>query len=81
MLNNIFLIKTEDEVREYYNKNLMCNNDNQKECLKKISAKELKHLYNVLYSTPARTSIRKIDILRLIKMYFDGIDRALSMKP
>jgi len=81
MLKDVLLIKTEDEVKEYYNKNLICNNEDQKECLKKISTKELKHLHGVLYSTPVRSSIRKIDILRLIKMYFDGIDRALSMKP
>lgn len=50
-------------------------------CLKRISLEELKLIYSQLYCAPAKSKIKKEELLSLIEKSFNGIDRALSMKP
>jgi len=81
---SILSIVTADEVKTFYLENLSYDHSDSKskeECLKNISVDELKYLYSILYSSPVRKTIRKIDLLDLIEKYFDSIDRAFSMKP
>jgi len=80
----VFSIKDEYDVREFYNNNLIYDRSNESskhEVLKKITVKESRHLYSTLYVSSIRSQARKVDLLRAIEMYFDGIDRALAMKP
>lgn len=77
-------IQTVEEVGKFYLENLQFDSSDEKskeECLKSISLNELKHLYNILFSSPIRANIRKNELLELIRNYFESIDRALSMKP
>lgn len=81
---SILSIKTVGEVKSFYLENLRYDRSDSKskeECLKNITGEELKYLYSILYSSPIRTKIRKVELLDLIEKYFDSIDRAFSMKP
>lgn len=76
-------LKTEEDVRTFYQKHLQYNYDEQSrdEILKSYSMEELTYIYNILYSMPLRSKIRKNEIFNLIERYFESIDRALRMKP
>ena len=53
----------------------------KQECLKKISLEELKVIYKKIYNIEVKSKIKKEELLLLIEKYFNGIDRAISMKP
>lgn len=77
-------ISTEEEVKNYFYNHLMFDRSNSEEknaCLNQISTNELKYLYAILYSTPVKSKIRKVELLDAIEKYFASIDRALSMRP
>lgn len=83
-LRNIILaISTQNQVKEYLDRNLKyskSNSEEQKKVLKKISADELKYLYYILYETPIKAKDTKKQILQYIENYFENIERTLSMK-
>lgn len=41
----------------------------------------LGYLYEIVYKSPLKSNMRKIDALNSIEKYFNGIERAVSMKP
>jgi uncharacterized membrane protein len=77
-------IGSEEETKRFYERNLIYNKEDEtskKECLKRITLDELKYIYSQLYSSPAKAKCKKEELLSLIEKYFNGIDRALGMKP
>lgn len=81
---SVLSLKTDEEVRNFYNLNLKHNYNSEldrKNCLSKISLNDLKYLYSILYSTPVRSNASKNELLNLIEKYFSRIDRAMVMKP
>ncbi len=82
--DEIKLITNEDMAKKFYIEHLTYNKDEagaKENCLKNISLEELKLMYTKVYSTEAKTRATKEELLSLIEKYFNGIDRALSMKP
>ena len=82
--NSILALHSTNEVRNFYEKYLNYDHSSQeakKKCIKSITLQELTYLYNIIYSSPLRSNVRKNEVLDLIEKYFEGIDRALNMKP
>lgn len=82
--NSILVIHSINEVRNFYEKYLNYDHSSQedkKKCIKSITLQELTYLYNIIYTSPLRSNVRKNEVLDLIEKYFEGIDRALNMKP
>lgn len=82
--DEIKLIENEDMVKQFYLEHLKYNKDEvgaKEKCLKSISLEELKLIYSKIYSSEARNRATKDELLSLIEKYFNGIERALSMKP
>jgi hypothetical protein len=75
--NNILTLKTPDDIKDY----LYNDNQSKDDLLKKLSLSEFAYLYNIIYSSPLKSNMRKIDALNSIEKYFKGISRAISMKP
>lgn len=70
--------------KQFYMHHLVYNKEDteaKKKCLKSISLDELKMLYKKIYSEETRSKITKEEVLLQIEKYFNGIERALSMKP
>ncbi|MGG1654372.1 hypothetical protein ACIFOF_24740 [Paenibacillus sp. NRS-1780] len=82
--DEILSLKDEMDVMNYAKKTFVYSNDDidtRDNILKSFSTEELKHMYNILYSSPLRSKVRKTDILTAIEKYFDSMDRVRSMKP
>jgi len=78
------IIDNVEMAKQFYLEHLVYNKEEtgaKQECLKKISLEELKLVYKKIYNTEAKSRITKEELLSLIEKYFNGIDRALSMKP
>jgi hypothetical protein len=75
--NDVIVLKTPDDVKEY----LFNNNLSKDDLLKKLSLDEFAYLYKIIYSSPLKSNMRKSDALNTIEKYFNGISRAISMKP
>lgn len=70
--------------KQFYLEHLVYDKEDaeaKKKCLKSISLDELKLLYKKIYSEETRSKITKEEALLQIEKYFNGIERALSMKP
>jgi hypothetical protein len=74
--DEILVLKKPDDIRNY-----LYNNYSKDNLLKKLSLTEFAYLYSIIYSTPLKSNMRKIDALNAIEKYFKGISRAISMKP
>jgi hypothetical protein len=75
--DDIMALKTPDDIKRYLsNKNLP-----KEDLLKKLSLDEFAYLYKILFSSPLKSNMRKIDVLKTIEKYFNSISRAISMKP
>lgn len=77
-------LKDEKDVKHYFKNNAFYSSDEtdiRENILKNFSTEELKYIYNILYSSPLRSKVRKTDILIAIEKYFDSMDRVRSMKP
>jgi hypothetical protein len=82
--DEILSLKNEMDVLNFMKKNFIYDNnavDARENLLKSYSTEELKHMYNILYSSPLRSKVRKSDVLTTIEKYFDSMDRIRSMKP
>lgn len=81
----ISAIKTKEQVREYMEKlNLLgagYRDISENEIASKITQAEYKYLYSILYNTPIASKTKKDIIIQHIIKYFNGIDRAQSLKP
>lgn len=80
----IRIIDSKEKAKQFYLKYLTYNKDDsdaKQNCLKNISLDELKIIYSKVYGTEIKSKVTKGTLLSLIERYFDGIDRALSMKP
>jgi hypothetical protein len=75
--NDIIALKTAEDIKNY----LFNNNQSKGDILKKLNLDECAYLYNIIYSSPLKSNMRKIDALNTIEKYFNGISRAISMKP
>lgn len=76
-------IKTEEGVKQFFDEHLQYEHGNEEAknaCLQRVKTNELRHLYVVLYNFEPRTSIRKMDLLKSIERYFDGIVRSRILK-
>ncbi|KJD46805.1 hypothetical protein [Paenibacillus terrae] len=82
--DEILSLKNEMDVLNFMKNNFIYDNnaiDARETLLKSFSTEELKHMYNMLYSSPLRSKVRKSDVLTAIEKYFDSMDRIRSMKP
>ncbi len=78
------MIDNVEMAKKFYLEHLVYNKDDleaKQECLKKISLEELKVIYKKIYNIEVKSKIKKEELLLLIEKYFNGIDRAISMKP
>lgn len=77
-------IENVEMAKQFYLEHLVYNKEDaeaKKKCLKSISLDELKLLYQKIYKEETRSKITKEEVLLQIEKYFNGIERALSMKP
>lgn len=82
--DEILKIKSEDDLYKFYVENLTYDineKSGERECLKRINIEELKYLYYIILSTPLKKNTKKIEVLQMIKNYFDSVGRVISMKP
>lgn len=79
--DDILNLKTVDDVKEYLSKYLANGNQSKEELLKDTSLSEFAYLYKIIYSSQLKPNMRKIDAFKTIERYFNGISRAVSMKP
>lgn len=82
--DEILQLQSTDAIANYLYTNLKydkLNPTSKDELLSNISLSELKYLYYKIYSCEVKSKMRKIDIFNSIERYFDGINRALTMKP
>ena len=78
---DILALKTTDDIKVYLTK-YRSNDTLLKDVLiKELSLDELGYLYEIIYESPLKSNMRKIDALNSIEKYFNGISRAVSMKP
>jgi hypothetical protein len=75
--DDILALKTPDDIKSY----LFNNNQSKDDLEKNLSLCECAYLYNIIYSSPLKSNMRKKDVLNNIEKYFKGISRAISMKP
>ena len=75
--DDIFVLKTPDDIKKY----LFCNNQLKEDLLEILSLSECSYIYNIIYSSPLKSNMRKIDAINTIEKYFNSISRAVSMKP
>jgi len=74
-------LKTTDDIKDFLSK-YRCNGILSKdELVNKFSLNDINYLYQIIYLTPLKSNMRKIDALNSIEKYFYGISRAVSMKP
>ena len=78
---DILALKTPDDVKEYISKYYTDTMHTKDELMNKLNLKEFDYLYKVIYSTPLKSNMRKVDALNSIEKYFYGISRAISIKP
>lgn len=79
--DDILALKTADDVKEYLSKYITNGNQSKEDLLKDTSLSEFAYLYNIIYSSPLKPNMRKIDAFKTIEKYFNGISRAVAMKP
>ncbi|MEK4508231.1 hypothetical protein [Paenibacillus sp. FSL K6-2524] len=82
--DSILALSNEEDMKRFYLENLVYDHSDinaKEERLKTYSVEEYKYMYNILYSSPPRSNIRKGELLSAIEKYFDSIDRAKSMMP
>jgi hypothetical protein len=79
--DDILNLKTTDDVKEYLSKYIANGNQSKEVLLKDTSLAEFAHLYKIIYSSRLKPNMRKIDAFKAIEKYFNGISRAVSMKP
>jgi hypothetical protein len=78
---DILALNSYDDVKKYIETLKTDSNLTKEDLLNKLSLKEWGYLYNIIYSSPIKSSMRKIDVLNSIERYFSSISRAVSMKP
>jgi hypothetical protein len=78
---DILNLKTVDDVKGYFSKYISNDNQSKENLIKDTSLSEFAYLYNIIYSSPLKPNMRKIDALKTIEKYFNGISRAVAMKP
>jgi hypothetical protein len=75
--NDIRALKTPEDIKNF----IFNSNQSKDDLLKKLNLVECAYLYDIIYSSPLKSNMRKIDALNIIEKYFNGISRAISMKP
>jgi hypothetical protein len=78
---DILNLKTADDVKEYFSKYIANGSQSKEDLLKDTSLSEFAYLYKIIYSSQLKPNMRKIDAFKSIEKYFNGISRAVSMKP
>jgi hypothetical protein len=78
---DVLALKTPDDVKEYFMKYQSGSDRSNNSLIEKLSLTEFDYIYNIIYSSPLKSGKRKIDALNSIEKYFNGIARAISMKP
>jgi hypothetical protein len=79
--DDILNLKTADDVKRYFSKYIANGNQSKEDLLKDTSLSEFAYLYKIIYSSPLKPNMRKIDAYKTIEKYFNGISRAVSMRP
>jgi hypothetical protein len=79
--DDILNLKNVDDVKDYLSKYIANGNQSKEDSLKDTSLSEFAYLYKIIYSSPLKPNMRKIDAFKTIEKYFNGISRAVSMKP
>lgn len=78
-------IQTLDQVRDFFNNNLLliCQShisDVEKQiALRKYSLEEIKHLYSIVFNITLPKKCKKIDIIYSLKKYFDNEKRTADL--
>ncbi|GHV21323.1 hypothetical protein FACS189494_06550 [Spirochaetia bacterium] len=75
--DKIRALATVDDIKAYFS----TVNQSKEDIIQKTSLAEFAYLYNIVYSSPLKPNMRKIDAFNAIEKYFYGISRAVSMKP
>jgi hypothetical protein len=78
---DILSMKTVDDIKGYlikYRSNGVLSKD---ALIKELSLDEFDYLYKIIYKSSLKSNMRKIDALNSIDKYFNGVSRAISMKP
>jgi DNA repair exonuclease SbcCD ATPase subunit len=78
---DILALKTTDDIKEYFMKWSSDDNLSKEDLIKKLSLNEFGYIYTIIFSSPLKSNMRKIDALNAIEKFFTGISRAVSMKP
>jgi hypothetical protein len=79
--DDILNLQTADDVKEYLSKYIANGSQSKEDLLKDTSLSEFAYLYKIIYSSQLKPNMRKIDAFKTIEKYFNGISRAVSMKP
>jgi hypothetical protein len=79
--SDILALKTADDIKGYLMKYRSGNTFSKDACIRELSLDEFDYLYKIIYESPLKSNMRKIDALNSIEKYFNGISRAVSMKP
>jgi len=74
-------LKTSDDIKDFLSKYYFNGILSKDELINKFSLNDINYLYQIIYLTPLKSNMRKIDALNSIEKYFYGISRAASMKP
>jgi hypothetical protein len=78
---DILALKTVDDVKGYLVKYRSGGTLAKDVLIKELNLEEFDYLYEIIYKSPLKSSMRKADALNSIEKYFNGISRAVSMKP
>lgn len=74
-------LKTTDDIKDFLSK-YRCNGILSKDdLLNKFNLSDFSYLYKIIFLSPLKSNMRKIDAINSIERYFYGISRAVSMKP
>lgn len=83
--DEILQISSVDQVRDYILKLDLLSGKydsiSENKAASALTLADYKHLYSILYTTPVNAKIKKDILISHIIKYFDGIDRAQSLKP
>lgn len=83
--DDILKITSIEQVRDYISKLDLLNGKyetlTENKAATAVTLAEYKYLYSILYTTPINSKIKKEILINHIVKYFDGIDRAHSLKP
>jgi len=79
--NDILALKTPESVREFMSSYNLNDKESKDNLIKKLNLQEFAYLYEIIYSSPLKSNMRKIDAFNSIDKYFYGISRADSIRP